>query len=165
MPAEKRYVPGPSNYRAKTIKVDTMPRHGMVPPPPQDPSRTPRRKIIGVVEPVIVRGKGGEVRVVAKVDTGASRTTVGTDIAARAGLGPVLGTVRIRQSISKHPESRPLVAAVLVIAGVEFDVAAAIADRTEMKYHVIVGMDILGKGKFLVDPARVAGKKGKGGFE
>jgi hypothetical protein len=29
---------------------------------------------------------------------------------------------------------------------------------------VIVGMDILGKGRFLVDPARGAGKKGKGGF-
>jgi hypothetical protein len=117
-----------------------------------------------VIEPVIVRGKGGEVRVQAKVDTGASRTTVDTDIAARAGLGPVLGTVRIRQSISKNPESRPLVEAVLVIGGVEFDVAAAIADRTEMKYHEIVGMDILGQGRFLIDPARGAGKKGKGGF-
>jgi hypothetical protein len=50
-----------------------------------------------------------------------------------AGLGPVLGTVRIRHSISKNPESRPLVEAVLMIDGVGFDVAAAIADRPEMK--------------------------------
>jgi len=34
-----------------------------------------------------------------------------------------------------------------------------------MKYHVIVGMEILGKAKFLVDPARVAGKNGKDGFD
>ena len=81
--------------------------------------------------------------------------------AARAGLVHVLGTIRIRQSISKHPESRPLVEAALVVAGEVFDVAAALADRTEMKYHVIIGMDILGKGKFLVDPARVAGKRGR----
>jgi hypothetical protein len=118
-----------------------------------------------VIESVVVRGKRGEVKVHAKVDTGASRTTVDTDIAARAGLGPVLGTVRIRQSISRDAETRPLVEAVLVIGGETFDVAAAIADRSEMKYHVIVGMDILGRAKFLVDPARVAGKKGKGGFE
>ncbi len=137
----------------------------MAPPSPRIPSRTLRRPVIGVIEPVVVRGKRGEVKVQAKVDTGASRTTVDTDIATRAGLGPVLGRVRIRQSISKHPESRPLVGTVLVIAGEEFNVAAAIADRSEMKYHVIVGMDILGRAGFLVDPGRAAGKKGKGGFE
>src|SRR3989442_3595033 len=101
------------------------------------------RRVIGIIESVTVRGKRGDVKVQARIDTGASRTTVDTDIAARAGLGPVLGTVRIRQSISRHPETRPLVEAELVIEGETFDVAAAIADRTEMKHHVIVGMDIL----------------------
>ena len=99
------------------------------------------------------------------MDTGASRTTVDSVIAARAGLGPVLGTVRIRQSISRHTETRPLVDADLIIAGEEFDVAAAIADRGEMKYHLIIGMDILAKGTFLVDPSRGAGRRTKGGFE
>src|SRR5213593_1270070 len=94
------------------------------------------RRVIGVIERVIVRGKRGAVKVVAKVDTGASRTTVDTDIAARAGLGPVLGTVRIRQSISRQAETRPLVEAAFIIADETFDVAAAIADRSEMKYHV-----------------------------
>lgn len=122
-------------------------------------------RVIGVFETVTVRGNLGEVKVQAKIDTGASRTTVDTDIAARAGLGPVLGTVKIRQSISKHPETRPLVQAELIVADETFDVAAAIADRTEMKYHVIVGMDILGSGKFLVDPARGAEKARKENFE
>lgn len=137
----------------------------MPPPPPRESSKAAPRRVIGVIERVIVRGKAAEVKVLAKIDTGASRTTVDTLIAARAGLGPVLGNVRIRQSISKHPETRPLVEAALVIAGEEFDVAAAIADRSEMKYHVIVGMDILTKARFLIDPARGGGKKEKGGFE
>ena len=145
--------------------MNTIPEPEGTPLPPVRPVKKPDRRVIGVVEPVIVRGKRGEVRVQARIDTGASRTTVDTDIAARAGLGPVLGTVRIRQSISRHPETRPLVEAELVIEGETFDVAAAIADRTEMKHHVIVGMDILGSGKFLVDPARGAGKKRKGSFE
>ena len=123
------------------------------------------RRVIGIIESVIVRGKRGEVKAQAKVDTGASRTTVDTDIAARAGLGPVLGTVRIRQSISRNPETRPLVEAQLILSGEEFDVAAAIADRTEMKYHVIVGMDILGSGRFLINPFEKPGKKRKGNFE
>ena len=123
------------------------------------------RRVIGIIESVTVRGKRGDVKVQAKIDTGASRTTVDTDIAARAGLGPVLGTVRIRQSISRHPETRPLVEAQLLLGDEEFDVAAAIADRTEMKYHVIVGMDILGSAKFLIDPAHGPGKRRKGNFE
>gem|GEM_PF-6494094 len=49
-----------------------------------------------------------------------------------------------------------------MIAGEEFNVAAAIADRSEMKYHVIVGRDILGRAGFLVDAARVTAKKGEG---
>ncbi len=62
--------------------------------------------MIGVTEPVVVRGKRGEVKVQAKVDTGASRTTVDTDIATRAGLGPVLGRVRI-QSIARIRSPAP----------------------------------------------------------
>ena len=157
MRAEKRIVLPTRNYRAKSINVDTI----GAPVTPAHPPKRPERRIIGAIEPVIVRGKRGEVNVQARVDTGASRTTVDADIAARAGLGPVLGTVRIRQSISKQPETRPLVDADLIIGGEEFDVAAAIADRAEMKYHVIIGMDILASGKFLVDPSRASRKKRK----
>ncbi len=115
-----------------------------------------------MIETVLVRGNVGEVRVTAKVDTGAARTTVDADIAARAGLGPVLGTVRIRQSIAKHAETRPLVGAELEIAGEVFDVAAAIADRPEMRYRAIIGMDILGRGRFLISPTK-GRKKGRAG--
>lgn len=114
------------------------------------------KRIIGIVESVTVKGKTGKVTVLAKVDTGASRTTVDTDIAARIGLGPILDTVRIRAPTSRHPETRPLVDADLIIAGEEFDIAVAITSRQRMKYHVIVGMDILRRGRFLVNPAKGA---------
>src|SRR3972149_7114159 len=77
--------------------------------PPGHPMKKGDRRVIGAIDPATVRGTRGEVRVQARVDTGASRTTVDSVIAARAGLGPVLGTVRIRQSISRHTETRPLV--------------------------------------------------------
>src|SRR6058998_3407564 len=110
MRAEKRIVLRPSNYRAKGINVDPIRWDGMAPaPPPGRAMKKAERRLIGIIESVTVRGKRGDVKVQAKIDTGASRTTVDTDIAARAGLGPVLGTVRIRQSISRQPETRPLV--------------------------------------------------------
>jgi hypothetical protein len=117
-------------------------------------SKRARRNVIGVIEPVTVRGRSGEVKVLAKIDTGASRTTVDTELAARVGLGPVLDTVRIRAPSSDFPETRALVDADIVIAGREFDVPAAITDRKDMRYHVIIGMDILRDAGFLVDPKR-----------
>lgn len=114
------------------------------------------KRIIGIVETVTVKGKTGKVTVLAKVDTGASRTTVDTDIAARIGLGPILDTVRIRAPTSRHPETRPLVDADLVIAGEQFGIAVAVTSRQDMKYHVIIGMDILGRGRFLVNPGKGA---------
>ncbi len=127
------------------------------------PHSGPAKRVIGIIEPVVVRGKLGEVHVLARIDTGASRTTVDKEIADRVGLGPPRGKVRIRQSISKQPETRPLVPAHLVLAGVGFEVSAAVADRQEMKYEVIVGVDILRRGRFLIDPARgVHGRAGSG---
>ena len=129
---------------------------------PRGPSE---RKAIAVVEEVTVIGPKGRIPVLARIDTGASRTTLDTELAARAGLGPVLKRVRTRASAADRPEERDVVAAKVIIAGQEFDVSVAVTDRKDMRYHMIVGMDILGRAGFLVDPGRAAGKKGKGGFE
>jgi len=88
------------------------------------------RTAIGVVEEVVIRGSKGDIRVLARVDTGAARTSLDTDLALRAGLGPVFDRVR------------------------EFDVAVAITDRKDMRYHMIVGMDVLREAGFLVDPSK-----------
>jgi hypothetical protein len=107
-----------------------------------------------VVEDVIVRGSKGDIRVMARIDTGAARTTLDTDLAARAGLGPVLNRVRTRASAAAKPERRDVVAAKVVIAGREFNVDVAVTDRKDMRYHMIVGMDILRASGFLVDPQK-----------
>ena len=114
-----------------------------------------KRMIIGAVEEITVRGRRKEVKVLAKIDTGASRTTIDMELAARAGLGPVLDTVRIRTAVCEHPETRALVDADIVIRGRKFDVPVAITDRQDMRFHAIVGMDILLRSRFLVDPANV----------
>jgi len=107
---------------------------------------------IGAVEEVTVRGRRKEVKVLAKIDTGATRTSLDTDLAARLGLGPVIRTVRIRAASAAEPETRPVVRAELVLAGVRFRVAVAVADRKDMRYRMIVGVDVLRRSPFLIDP-------------
>ena len=120
------------------------------------------RTTIGVVEEVTLRGSKGDIRVLARIDTGASRTSLDTDLAARAGLGPVFDRVRVRAAAAHEPEERDVVDARVVIAGREFEVAVAITDRKDMRYHMIVGMDILRDSGFLVDPSKGNGRENEG---
>ncbi len=120
------------------------------------------RTTIGIVEEVTLRGSKGDIRVLAKIDTGATRTSLDTDLAARAGLGPVFDRVRVRAAAAHEPEERDVVDARVVIAGREFDVAVAITDRKDMRYHMIVGMDILRDSGFLVDPSKGNGRETDG---
>jgi len=122
----------------------------------------PERPTIGVVEEVTLRGSKGDIRVLARIDTGAARTSLDTDLAARAGLGPVFDRVRVRAAAAHEPEERDVVDARVVIAGREFEVAVAIADRKDMRYHMIVGMDILRDSGFLVDPSKGNGRENEG---
>lgn len=115
-----------------------------------------KRKIIGIIQEVVVRGPAGEARVRAKVDTGAARTTLDTEIAKRLGLGPVIRRVRTRAAAADRPERRDVVPASLDIAGETFDVQVAVTDRKDMNYHMIVGMDVLRRSGFLISPRRGA---------
>ena len=118
-----------------------------------------KRPTLPVVEEVTVVGPKGRVHVLARVDTGAARTTLDTDLAARAGLGPVLDRVRIRASAASKLEVRDVVHAKVIIQGREFDISAAVTDRKDMRYHMIVGMDILRDAGFLVDPSKGNGRE------
>src|SRR2546426_7968652 len=91
------------------------------------------RTTIGVVEEVTLRGSKGDIRVLARIDTGAARTSLDTDLAARAGLGPVFDRGRVRAAAGHGPEGRDGVAARGVIPGREFDVPVAIAGREDMR--------------------------------
>ena len=119
------------------------------------------RTAIGVVEEVVIRGSKGDIRVLARVDTGAARTSLDTDLALRAGLGPVFDRVRVRAAAADEPEERDVVDAKILIAGREFDVAVAVTDRKDMRYHMVVGMDILREAGFLVDPSKGNGPENR----
>jgi hypothetical protein len=121
----------------------------------------PKRRVIGIIQEVLVRGPGGEIQVRAKIDTGASRTSLDTALAKKLGLGPVERRVHTRSAAAERPEERDVVRATVIIDGRPFDAHVTITDRKDMRYHMIVGMDVLRHSGFLISPRKGAGL-GKG---
>lgn len=109
------------------------------------PSMTqPETKVaIGYTEEIVVTGTVGSETVIAKADTGASRTSIDTDIAAAIGAGPVQTTATVTSATASSSRTRPVVDVVIGIGGTQHTVAASIEDRSHMDYPVLLGRDIL----------------------
>jgi len=116
--------------------------------------------VIGPIEYVKVIGHHGEARVKGKVDTGASRTSVDVWLAANIGLGPTVDVAKVKSSFLDEVRTRPLVRGIVEIAGVRFPLAVTVNDRSDMRYPVLIGMDILKSGRFLIDPTKKTPKYG-----
>lgn len=120
------------------------------------------RIVIGPVEYVKIIGHQGEARVKGKVDTGSTRTSVDVSLAAKIGLGPTVDVVKVKSAFLDHVRSRPVVHGVVEIAGQSFAISVTVNDRSDMRYPVLIGMDILKSGRFLIDPTRKLPTKYKG---
>ena len=110
-----------------------------------------------MIEEVTLRGPSGEIQVRAKIDTGATRTSIDTDLAKKIGLGPVERRVRTRSASAERPEERDVVRATLVIDSRVFETHVAVTEHKDMRYHMFVGRAVLKKSNFLVSPRKGAG--------
>ena len=99
--------------------------------------------VIGYTEEVVVSGTSGSASVVAKSDTGATRTSIDTRIAAEVGAGPIKSLTKVRSGSSKSSRTRPVVDIVVGIGGTRHTVTASIEDRSHMSYDMLLGRDIL----------------------
>jgi RimK family alpha-L-glutamate ligase len=105
--------------------------------------RATERSTIGYTEQVVVSGTQGSTRVVGKSDTGATRTSIDTSLAAEVGAGPIKKTTKVRSGSSKTAKSRPLVDIVVGVGGTQHTVTASVEDRSHMDYPLLLGRDIL----------------------
>lgn len=116
-----------------------------------------KKTVVGLVEPVKVTGPSGKTKeVLARIDSGATKSSVDVKLAAELSLGPVLKAKIVKSASGKS--LRPVVAAKIFLADTEFKTDFTIADRADMKYRVLIGQNILKKG-FLIDPAKEIPKK------
>lgn len=102
--------------------------------------------VLGLVEKVLVNGK----EVNAKVDTGACRSSICKSLYDELCLGPPAGVVKTKSA--NKTEVRPTTFVDLELKGKKLRVLLNVADRSRMKYSLLIGKDVLTKG-FLVDPS------------
>ncbi len=112
-------------------------------------------KIVGIIELVTVKGKKGMKTVKAKLDTGTDRTCVDYDLAAEVGLGPLVDTIKVRSASGSRPETHVLAEAEIIIHRQRFSLPVSLEDRSEMKYEVLIGRDLLERSIFLIDPRKI----------
>ena len=112
--------------------------------------------IIGLYEKVILQGnRSTKKEILARIDTGATRSSIDVKLAASLKLGPVLRTKIVK---SAHGTTlRPIVEGTVEIAGKKITSHFTIADRSKMKYKVLIGQDVLKQEEFLIDPAESNG--------
>lgn len=107
--------------------------------------------VIGLTEKVKVHFKRGEKTVIAKIDTGATKSSIDIELASKLGLGPVIKSKLIK---SAHGNKlRPIIEAEIELAGKQMKSEFTLADRTHMKYMILIGQNILKNG-FLIDPTK-----------
>jgi RimK family alpha-L-glutamate ligase len=104
------------------------------------PGQTP---LIGYIEDVVVSGTSGSRSALAKSDTGATRTSIDTSLAAEIGAGPIKSMTRVRSGSSKSGKARPVVDLVVGIGGTQHTVTASVEDRSHMSHPLLLGRDIL----------------------
>jgi len=105
--------------------------------------------VIGLTEHLIFLIGNKRRAVEAKVDTGATKSSIDVKLANELKLGPILDNKIIK---SAHGiRRRPIIAADVELSGKKlYKIQFTIADRNYMQYPVLIGQNILKKG-FLID--------------
>ncbi len=110
-----------------------------------------RKTIVGLTEFVTVCGDKSSKELTARIDTGATKSSIDLLLATKLGLGPVVDSKLIK---SAHGvKLRPVVRAEILIKGRKIRAKFTLADRIHMRYPMLIGQNILKK-DFLVDPSR-----------
>jgi RimK family alpha-L-glutamate ligase len=126
---------------------------------PREPRERPiEPSVIGYTEEVVVSGSRDTRTVLAKSDTGATRTSIDAQLAAEIGTGPIKDIVRVRSGSLKSGKARPVVDVVVGVGGTQHTVTASVEDRGHMDYPLLLGRDILEH--YHVDVTRTAESEG-----
>ncbi|MBI2665374.1 ATP-dependent zinc protease [Candidatus Woesearchaeota archaeon] len=110
-----------------------------------------KRIILGLVEEVTLIGSNGkEKKVLARIDTGATSSSIDNSLAVSLGIGPSYKTKIIKSA--SGVKKRPIVKVPLKFNGDVLEEEFSLADREHMTYAVLIGQNILQKRYFLIDP-------------
>ncbi len=106
------------------------------------------RTVVGMVERVYFK-QDGKKGILARIDTGATKSSIDINLAERLKLGPIISSKVIKSAHGSR--LRPIVEAEIILEGKTMKTEFSLADRSHMKYQVLIGQNILKQG-FLIDP-------------
>ncbi len=106
-----------------------------------------KKTILGLVEEVTVQHHV----ILAKIDTGATTSSIDASLAATLNLGPSVKQKMIRSAHGKH--IRPYIHVTITLKNRTFTTLFTIVKRDHMRYKMLIGNNILKHG-FLIDPSK-----------
>ncbi len=108
-------------------------------------------KTLGLIETIkIYSSEGEEKEVLAKIDTGASMSSIDVRLSEELGLNEIIGTKKVKSASGVG--IRPIIKARIVLKGIEIEAKMTLADRSHMKYPVLIGSDVMSEYNFKVNP-------------
>jgi hypothetical protein len=110
-----------------------------------------KKTTIGLIEKITVLTNDHKERVVdAKIDTGASKSSIDLALASELNLGPIIKTKIVKSAHGVR--IRPVLNVTIILHGKKMKAEFTIADRKHMAYKILIGQNILKNG-FLIDPS------------
>ena len=109
------------------------------------------RKTLGLIEKVKVFGDSVS-EVIARIDTGAERSSIDSSLLKSLKLPISDHTKKIRSAAGVN--RRPLSEIEVSIVGKKLKGVFTVADRSRMKYPLLIGQNILKEGAFIIDPLK-----------
>lgn len=109
------------------------------------------KTVLGLTEKITIFGNNNlRKAVTARIDTGATNSSIDMDIAEELELGPVKRTKLVKSASGKG--RRAIVAVKIMLDNKILEDDFTLAKRKHMAYPVLIGQKILKKGSFLIDP-------------
>ncbi len=109
------------------------------------------RTILGLTEEIILKGSV-ERKVQARIDSGATASSIDVSLANQLNLGPAYKDKVVKSA--SGVEKRPVIKVKVKIENQDIEADFTLADREHMTYPLLIGQNILKEGKFLIDPLK-----------
>jgi hypothetical protein len=107
-----------------------------------------KKQILGQVEIIEIKNK----KILAKVDTGAEKSSIDLSLAKKLGLTNNLWGIKKIKS-SNGEEYRPVVESKLKIKNKKIPIKLTVTKRKNLKYPMLIGKDVL-KRNFFIDVSK-----------
>lgn len=113
-----------------------------------------KKTTIGFKVLVTIFGKNKARKVLARVDTGAAKSSIDSALAKSLNLGPIIRYKKVKSAAGTT--TRGMILARVKITSRTFNVFFTLANRKHMKYSVLIGRNILKRG-FVIDSTKKTG--------